>query len=67
MRIVIIIGDGLSAAFAADELAGKVLALWLPVMLFIVGGLLDHNPTEFLSGVVAIAIGVVINMSRAGG
>jgi formate/nitrite transporter FocA (FNT family) len=25
-------------AFAADELAGKVLALWLPVMLFIVGG-----------------------------
>ena len=25
-------------AFAADELAGKVLALWLPVMLFIIGG-----------------------------
>ena len=25
-------------AFAADELAGKILALWLPVMLFIIGG-----------------------------
>ncbi len=25
-------------SFAADELAGKVLALWLPVMLFIIGG-----------------------------
>lgn len=25
-------------SFAADELAGKILALWLPVMLFIVGG-----------------------------
>ncbi len=25
-------------SFAADELAGKILALWLPVMLFIIGG-----------------------------
>ncbi len=25
-------------SFAADELAGKVFALWLPVMLFIIGG-----------------------------
>ena len=25
-------------SFAADELAGKVLALWFPVMLFIIGG-----------------------------
>ena len=25
-------------SFAADELAGKVLSLWLPVMLFIIGG-----------------------------
>ena len=25
-------------AFAAEELAGKILALWLPVMLFIIGG-----------------------------
>ncbi|WP_026658751.1 formate/nitrite transporter family protein [Butyrivibrio sp. AC2005] len=25
-------------SFAADELAGKVFALWLPIMLFIIGG-----------------------------
>ncbi len=25
-------------SFAADELSGKILALWLPVMLFIIGG-----------------------------
>ena len=40
---------------------------WFLGGFFIVGGLLDHNPTEFLSGVVAIAIGLVIIMNRAGG
>ena len=29
-------------SFAADELAGKVLALWLPVMLFIICGF-EHS------------------------
>ncbi|MBQ7616201.1 MAG: formate/nitrite transporter family protein [Butyrivibrio sp.] len=56
-------------SFAADELAGKVLALWLPVMLFIIGGF-EHcvaNMYFIPAGMIATSVyGIAADISLFG-